>query len=464
MNEKSIELLEHFVPKNYIQQGHHGELSHENEIRILLEKRKLPEKPWSEQRIELFINQLSIMDSNNFWDNCGLGEREGRIYSSLVARRNYHLAHGIGRSGDLIEPQPKAIGSSVLNKLTNEMSLDIVKMSGLTFAKRCVVIPMSTGMTLAFCMMSIRQLKPDAKYVIMPRIDQKSCIKSIITAGFTPVILENRLHNEELRTDVGAMVEKINELDPKNIACVFSTTSCFAPRAPDNVEDIGGLCKKFEIFHLVNNAYGLQSTKCTHIINQASREGRVDLVIQSTDKNLMVPVGGTLVVAFDDASIERVTKLYPGRASASQSLDLLITFLSMGSETYKQLLDDRKTCFEYLRDELRRLAERNGERLIETPGNTVSLAMSLKHLGHEPKQVTQIGSMLFHKLVSGTRVIVSSDEKDICGVKFKNFGSHSNAYPCAYLTASASIGIKKADIDTFLKRLQKVFDSAKHEK
>jgi O-phospho-L-seryl-tRNASec:L-selenocysteinyl-tRNA synthase len=142
--------------------------------------------------------------------------------------------------------------------------------------------------------------------------------------------------------------------------------------------------------------------KYAHI--QASREGRVDLVIQSTDKNLMVPVGGTLVVAFDDASIERVTKLYPGRASASQSLDLLITFLSMGSETYKQLLDDRKTCFEYLRDELRRLAERNGERLIETPGNTVSLAMSLKHLGHEPKQVTQIGSMLFHKLVSGTRL------------------------------------------------------------
>ena len=63
-------------------------------------------------------------------DNCGLGEREGRVYSSLVARRNYHLAHGIGRSGDLIEPQPKAIGSSVLNKLTNEMSLDILKISG----------------------------------------------------------------------------------------------------------------------------------------------------------------------------------------------------------------------------------------------------------------------------------------------------------------------------------------------
>ena len=144
---------------------------------------------------------------------------------------------------------------------------------------------------------------------------------------------------------------------------------------------------------------------------KAAREGRVDLVVQSTDKNLMVPVGGTLIAAFDDGPIDRVTKLYPGRASASQSLDLLITFLSMGSETYKQLLDDRKICFEYLKEELRRLAEKNGERVLETPGNTVSLGLSLKHLGNEPKQVTQIGSMLFHKLVSGTRYDYDIDLK-----------------------------------------------------
>lgn len=29
------------------------------------------------------------MDSNNFLGNCGVGEREGRVASALVARRHY---------------------------------------------------------------------------------------------------------------------------------------------------------------------------------------------------------------------------------------------------------------------------------------------------------------------------------------------------------------------------------------
>lgn len=70
------------------------------------------------------------MDSNNFEGICGMGEREGRIYSELVARRHYNLAHGIGRSGDLTENQPKAAGSSLLNKLTNCLVLDLLKISG----------------------------------------------------------------------------------------------------------------------------------------------------------------------------------------------------------------------------------------------------------------------------------------------------------------------------------------------
>ena len=69
------------------------------------------------------------MDSNNFSEGCGLGEREGRVYSDIVARRHYHFSHGIGRSGDLTEVQPKAVGSSVLNKLTNEWSLELLKIS-----------------------------------------------------------------------------------------------------------------------------------------------------------------------------------------------------------------------------------------------------------------------------------------------------------------------------------------------
>ncbi len=47
------------------------------------------------------LQDAAAMDSNNFPDNVGVGEREARIASDLVARRHYRLAHGIGRSGDM---------------------------------------------------------------------------------------------------------------------------------------------------------------------------------------------------------------------------------------------------------------------------------------------------------------------------------------------------------------------------
>jgi hypothetical protein len=58
---------------------------------------------------------------------------QGRVFSNLVSRRNYHFAHGIGRSGDLVEVQPKAVGSSIINKLTNLLVLDLLKLSGMNF-------------------------------------------------------------------------------------------------------------------------------------------------------------------------------------------------------------------------------------------------------------------------------------------------------------------------------------------
>lgn len=42
----------------------------------------------------------------------------------------FRLIHGIGRSGDIAAVQPKAAGSSLLNKLTNSVVLDILKISG----------------------------------------------------------------------------------------------------------------------------------------------------------------------------------------------------------------------------------------------------------------------------------------------------------------------------------------------
>lgn len=37
----------------------------------------MPENGWPDERIEMFLNNLNLMDNNNFPDNCGLGEREG---------------------------------------------------------------------------------------------------------------------------------------------------------------------------------------------------------------------------------------------------------------------------------------------------------------------------------------------------------------------------------------------------
>ena len=63
--------------------------------------------------------------------NVGIGEREARIVSDLVSRRHYHLGHGIGRSGDISEVQPKAAGSSLLSKLTNSFMMDILRLAGM---------------------------------------------------------------------------------------------------------------------------------------------------------------------------------------------------------------------------------------------------------------------------------------------------------------------------------------------
>ena len=90
-----------------------------------------------------------------FAENVGVGEREARVASELVAQRHFRsvpslshphspcmfafpvicfvhrLGHGIGRSGDITAVQPKAAGSSLLAKLTNSMVLDLLRRSGM---------------------------------------------------------------------------------------------------------------------------------------------------------------------------------------------------------------------------------------------------------------------------------------------------------------------------------------------
>ena len=140
--------------------------------------------------------------SNNFLDNVGVGEREARIFSSLVARRHYHFGHGMGRSGDIAEPQPKAAGSSLLVRFTNLLLLDALHIAGLSRMVSCMVLPVATGMAVTLTLLSLRATKPAARFVIWPRIDQKSCLKAVLTAGLEPVVVPLRLEGDELRTDM----------------------------------------------------------------------------------------------------------------------------------------------------------------------------------------------------------------------------------------------------------------------
>lgn len=186
----------------------------------------------------------------------------------MVSKRNFHLGHGIGRSGTVDAIQPKAPGSSLLLKICKYLVLDAMKScSGIQFARDCIVLPSATGVSLLLCLLAFRSKKPDAKYVIWLRIDQQTCLKCIFSAGYIPLVIENRILGDKLHTDLEEVEKKILEVGANNILGVLSTASCFAPRIPDDIPGISKLCKKYDIFHLINSAYGLQCGKISNLLN-----------------------------------------------------------------------------------------------------------------------------------------------------------------------------------------------------
>jgi O-phospho-L-seryl-tRNASec:L-selenocysteinyl-tRNA synthase len=48
------------------------------------------------------------------------------------------------------------------------------------------------------------------------------------------------------------------------------------------------LCAERGVPHIINNAYGIQSASLCGLVTAAWRKGRVDAIVQSTDKNFMV--------------------------------------------------------------------------------------------------------------------------------------------------------------------------------
>lgn len=59
----------------------------------------------------------------------------------------------------------------------------LINVAGVNNSAGCFMVPMATGMSLVLCMLTMKQDRPGAKFVLWSRIDQKSCFKCIITAG-----------------------------------------------------------------------------------------------------------------------------------------------------------------------------------------------------------------------------------------------------------------------------------------
>lgn len=411
---------------------------------------QLPEEGLSDLQIRHLLERLALMDANNS-TSCGVGEREGRIYSTLVRERHFGLAHGIGRSGTLTELQPKAAGSALLQQCTTNLTKQMLQVAGLHFRGgwRCLLVPMATGMTLALALRALGRGRPHARIVLELRIDQKSCIKCVEVAGLQLVIVPLKVVGEQLETDLDALLQCIAISGGADaIVAIMTTVSCFAPRACDDVVGVGKICAEMGIPHLVNCAYGLQSSIAMGRLNNCPR---VDAIVGSLDKNFMVPVGGAWLVAPKVIS-ESVAALYAGRASSSSIIDLFITVLAMGKAGYRKLLEQRRECFRYFKE-----AIKQDFTLLETPGNDISMAIKVPS-GHESWQ--SIGSKLFLRGVSGAKEIRLSGPvprtTTINSIEFCNFGSHHDAYPHDYLTIASAIGQSKDEIDKFIRKLSKL--------
>ena len=342
------------------------------------------------------------------------------------------------------------------------MSIDYIRTCGITQVNDGIVLPLATGMSLSLCLLSLRQERPGAKYVVWFRVDQKTCLKSILTSGLTPFILPPRMEGDELITDMEGLTTLLSSTPASEILCILPTTSVFAPRLPDDIVAISRIAKRYDIPVIVNNAYGLQSRSICSSIDRAIRSGCIDLIVSSTDKNLLVPVGGAFVYGPRGDRIELIRKNYPGRASMSPILDVFITLLHFGKEGILELLSRREECVDYMREQLGSLAQKYGQRLLDVKHNPISMAVTLDSpypddptFEYTDKDITRFGAMLYTRGVSGARCVGHHTSKKVGPYEFANYGSHNDTYPHAYFTAAAAIGISREDVDSFMERLDK---------
>ena len=403
-------------------------------VRDILNRRIFPEKSLSDPQIELMVQILSSMDSDKDPDAARVGEREARVASPFVASLAANFNHGIGRSGQLTAPQPKAAGASLMQQVANSTALDAIRKLGLTNAKSGLVTPLSTGMSIALVMGALKRELGIGK-VLYPRIDHKSPQRGIALAGLEEVQIPTVVESDAVRVDLGEL--ETNIARTKSCA-VLATTTFFPPRESDPVKQIARLCSDHDIPFVINNAYGVQSQDIMKQIRSAIDAGRVDAVIQSSDKNFLAPIGGSIVVSQNPEIIKWTADTYAGRATAAPVIQTLAALLALGHEKYKELQKQQLENLALLKDNLLNIAEKINQRVLDVK-NPVAFAITMDGL-----DVHEIGARLYNARVTGPRA-----------VKKGEYGSSTDSYPHSYIVMNAAIGVRKEDVETATTKLLK---------
>ncbi len=426
--------LQDTIPKSILDRGLTVLATESRPIRLLFEQRRIPEKGWKDSQIEELLNLLSTMDSDKDSKTARLGEREGRVASPAVSKLAHGFHHGIGRSGDLSEAQPKAAGGSLMYFFASKLSTDAMKRLGAPDIKKAMVFPLSTGMTLALALCAAKK-QTLGKEVVYPQVDHKTPLKAIQLAGLQEKIIEGKVCGDAVNVPAEDIEQAVNE----NTAAILSTTTFFPPREPDKIKDIAKIAKEKNVPHIINNAYGVQSREIMKLVRGAIDAGRVDAIIQSTDKNFLTPVGGAIVASPNEEFLESVSGTYAGRATAAPIVQFLAAILSTGLEGYEKLRTEQEENRRFLESSLREVAERNSQRILNVY-NPISVAMTL-----EGRNARKIGKALYTARVNGARALEKSD-----------FGVSCPQYVSSYINFDAGIGLQKEEISLALERLDDV--------
>lgn len=92
-----------------------------------------------------------------------------------------------------------------------------------------------------------------------------------------------------------------------------------------------------------------------------------------------------------------------------------------------------------------------------TPAGPLHVGAAGSGPAAQPPPVAFLGSMLFKRCVSGTRVVARGQRAEVAGHAFAGYGAHCDAYPHDYLTFAAALGTARADVDAFVRRLEQCF-------